>query len=94
MVNEACSLNFYAGEEKFVEARIVPSRKNETAVIICAAYELTAGGETCERGNCEVNVDKIRILLKTDKAGIYSLKITAKVGQETVIQKVSVAVRR
>lgn len=96
MICETCGLDFFAGEEKFIEAKVVSAKRNETVVITSAAYELSKNSctEIAETGSCEVNGDTVRLLLRTSEAGAYSLKITAKVGAETVIQRVSVSVKR
>ena len=96
MIGETFGLTFFVGEEKFIEAKVVPSKKDETVVISYATYELSKNSctEIAETGSCEVNSDTVRLLLRTSEAGTYSLKITAKVGAETVIQRVSVNVRR
>lgn len=96
MIGDICGLEFFAGEEKFVEAKVVPSKRNETVVVAYASYELSkkASGEVTEQGNCEVKGNTVRHLLRTNEVGTYSLKITAKVGLETVIQRVLVSVKR
>lgn len=96
MIDKVYSLTFYEGEEKFIEATVVPVRECEKAVVLYASYELSKNGYrvVVERGNCETDGNKIRILLKTDNAGTYNLKITAKIGKETVIQRVAVNVER
>lgn len=87
------SLNFNEGEIKYVKAKVVPQCRCETVVILSAVYELIAtSGEVVERGTCETNGSNISILLKTEIAGSYKLKITAKVGKETIIQKAHVYV--
>lgn len=96
MIGEASALNFYQGEEKYVEARAAAAKRNETVTILSAAYELSKNGytEVVETGECDVRGDRIRFLLRTNEAGTYSLKITVKAGEETIIQRVPVSVKR
>lgn len=96
MLGDVSALNFFQGEEKYVEARAAAAKKNETVTITSATYELSKKSDenAVETGDCEIRGDRIRFLLKTSEAGTYSLKITVKTGAETVIQRVPVSVKR
>lgn len=91
MINH--SLSFHEGEVKYVKAKVVPQHRSETVVVMSAIYQLIAtGGKVVESGICEVDGNNLSILLNTENAGSYELKITAKVGKETIIQKAYVYV--
>lgn len=96
MIGEVVGFCFYAGEEKYVEAKAAAAKRNQTVVIDSAMYELSkkAGGDVVETGECEIRGDKVRFLLRTAEVGTYSLKITVSAGEETIIQRVPVSVKR
>lgn len=85
--------DFYVGEKKYVSARVQPKKHGEIAVITSAVYELLDGETVIESGNCTIDKDTVEILLATDTAGFYTLKIIFTVGVETIIGKTTVAVR-
>lgn len=86
-------IQFYCGEVKYITATVRTANPNETVVVSEAKYELIDSREnTVEQGACETDGAEIRVLLGIDTAGIYTLKITVKIGKETVIQKAGVSV--
>lgn len=85
-------LYFFVGEKKFVGSSVMSEDKNEVVVINDATYELKDGNTVIEQGKCEIKEDKMSCLLKTDKAGIYELMITAIVGAEIIKQRARVYV--
>lgn len=85
---------FYSGEIKYISAMVNPRNPNELVVISEAKYELIdSTGQVVEAGDCEIEKREIRLLLGINKAGQYTLKLTVKIGKETVIQKSEVTVR-
>ena len=87
-------IQFYPGEMKYITATVSPRNPNETVVISEAKYELIDSRKnTVEQGECETDKNEIRLLLGIDQEGYYTLKITVKIGKETVIQKAGVSVR-
>ncbi|MCM1544861.1 MAG: hypothetical protein NC110_06115 [Ruminococcus sp.] len=91
----ADKIEFYAGEERLIEAVIRPANPREIAVVTAARYELSEqyDGKKVESGSCEIDGAKISALLKMQKAGSYKLKIIAAVGRETYIETAAVIVR-
>lgn len=87
-------IQFICGEVKYITATVRTMNPNETVVINEAKYELIDSRKnTVEQGDCETEKNEIRLLLGIDQEGYYTLKITVKIGKETVIQKAGVTVR-
>lgn len=87
-------IRFFAGEVKYITASVVPRNPREIVVVTDAKYELINArtNEAAESGSCSVSGSEISALLGISEVGIYSLKLTVKVGAETFIQKASVYV--
>lgn len=87
-------IDFYAGEEKYIDLVVRPTDPREIVVVTNAAYELTNqyDDKAVLNGQCEIDGDKISVLLKVIEAGRYELKITFKVGKETRIEKARIEV--
>lgn len=84
---------FYSGEIKYISAMVNPRNPNDLVIISEAKYELIdSKGQLVETGDCEIENREIRLLLGINKAGQYTLKLTVKIGKETVIQKADVMV--
>lgn len=87
------NIQFYSGEVKTITATVMPRNPNDTVVISEAVYELIDSRKnTVEKGTCETDKNEISLLLGIDTEGLYTLKITVKIGKETVIQKAGVTV--
>lgn len=87
-------IQFYCGEVKYITATVRTTNPNDTVVVSEAKYELSdSQGNIVEQGGCEAEKSEIRLLLGIDREGYYTLKITVKIGKETVIQKAGVSVR-
>lgn len=87
-------IQFYCGEVKYITATVRTTNPNDTVVVSEAKYELSdSQGNVVEQGSCEAEKNEIRLLLGIDAQGYYTLKITVKIGKETVIQKAGVSVR-
>lgn len=87
-------IQFYCGEVKYITATVRTANPNETVVVSEAKYELSDSRKNIvEQGSCEAEKNEIRLLLGIDTQGYYTLKITVKIGKETVIQKAGVTVR-
>lgn len=87
-------IKFYDGEDRIVSMKAVPQNRKETVVIRTAKYKLIdlETEEIVESGSLEINGEEMIAKLKWDKEGEYVLKITAKIGRETYIDKVRVRV--
>lgn len=87
-------ISFYCGEVKYISATVVPQNTNEVVVISSAEFELSdSSGAVVESGACEISGTTLKLLLSVTNAGYYTLKITVKIGKETVIQKTRIKVR-
>lgn len=87
-------ISFYSGEVKYISATVMPQNPNEVVVISSAVFELCeSNGEVIESGICEVSGTTLKLLLSVTKKGYFILKITVKIGKETVIQKTRIKVR-
>ncbi|MGN1418142.1 MAG: hypothetical protein ACI4W6_02310 [Acutalibacteraceae bacterium] len=88
------AIEFFSGEVKYITACVHTRNPNDTVVISSAKYELfDMEKNIIESGECETEKNNIKLLLGVSTCGMFYLKITAKIGRETVIQKVRVAVR-
>ena len=90
-------ISFYCGEVKYISATVVPQNTNEVVVISSAEFELSdSSGAVVESGACEISGTQIKMLLSVTNVETicyYTLKITVKIGKETVIQKTRIKVR-
>ena len=85
------NLSFYAGEEKYVTATLSSIDPDEIVVIKEADFELTdCKGTMVSAGACEIRGQEISVLLPIERPGSYTLKLTVKVGRETIIEKVDI----
>lgn len=85
------NLSFYAGEEKYVTATLSSIDPDEIVVINEAGFELTdCKGTIVSGGVCEIRGQEISVLLLIERPGSYTLKLTVKVGRETIIEKVNI----
>ena len=85
------NLSFYAGEEKYVTATLSSIDPDEIVVIKEAGFELTdCKGTMVSTGVCEIRGQEISVLLPIERPGSYTLKLTVKVGRETIIEKVNI----
>ena len=85
------NLSFYAGEEKYVTATLSSIDPDEIVVITEAGFELTdCKGTMVSTGVCEIRGQEISVLLPIERPGSYTLKLTVKVGKETIIEKVGI----
>lgn len=85
------NLSFYAGEEKYVTATLSSIDPDEIVVINEAGFELTdCKGTMVSSGVCEIRGQEISVLLPVERPGSYTLKLTVKVGKETIIEKVNI----
>lgn len=85
------NLSFYAGEEKYVTATLSSIDPDEIVVINEANFELTdCKGTIVSGGVCEIRGQEISVLLPIERPGSYTLKLTVKVGRETIIEKVNI----
>ena len=85
------NLSFYAGEEKYVTATLSSIDPDEIVVIKEAGFELTdCKGSLVSEGVCEIRGQEISVLLPIERPGSYTLKLTVKVGRETIIEKVNI----
>lgn len=85
------NLSFYAGEEKYVTATLSSIDPDEIVVIKEADFELTdCKGTLVSSGVCEIRGQEISVLLPIERPGSYTLKLTVKVGRETIIEKVNI----
>ena len=85
------NLSFYAGEEKYVTATLSSIDPDEIVVIKEAGFELTdCKGTIVSDGVCEIRGQEISVLLPIERPGSYTLKLTVKVGRETIIEKVNI----
>lgn len=85
------NLSFYAGEEKYVTATLSSIDPDEIVVIKEAGFELTdCKGNIVSAGVCEIRGQEISVLLPIERPGSYTLKLTVKVGRETIIEKVNI----
>lgn len=85
------NLSFYAGEEKYVTATLSSIDPDEIVVIKEAGFELTdCKGNIVSAGVCEIRGQEISVLLPIESPGSYTLKLTVKVGRETIIEKVAI----
>ena len=85
------NLSFYAGEEKYVTATLSSIDPDEIVVIKEAGFELTdCKGNMVSAGVCEIRGHEISVLLPVERPGSYSLKLTVKVGRETIVEKVNI----
>lgn len=92
-------IDFYQGEVKQVTAVVKAKNPYDTVVVTSAKYSLTSAEcdkekTEVESGECEIDGNKLTILLSTEECGVYELKITVNVGRETIIQKAYVYVGR
>lgn len=86
-------IQFFCGEVKYITATVRTTNPNETVVVSEAKYELSdSQRNVVEQGDCEAEKSEIRLLLGIDTQGYYTLKITVKIGRETVIQKAGITV--
>lgn len=76
------SRNFYLGEDKYVDFEI-RSKSLHTIVITSATYELKQQNTIVLSGQCEINGDRISILLEPPERGQYILEMTYTVAPET-----------
>lgn len=87
-------INFYIGEEKYVDANIVSKNKLDTIVVNEATYELSStDGTVIDSGNPTIDGTKLTMLIKPPSTGVYKLKITVKVGPETIIEQANIQVK-
>ena len=87
-------ISFYCGEVKYISATVTPQNTNEVVVISSAEFELSDSScAVVESGACEISGTQIKLLLSVTNVGYYTLKITVKIGKETVIQKTRIKVR-
>lgn len=85
------NLSFYAGEEKYVTATLSSIDPDEIVVIKEAGFELTdCKGNIVSAGVCEIRGQEISVLLPIERPGSYTMKLTVKVGRETIIEKVNI----
>ena len=85
------NVSFYAGEEKYVTATISPIDPDEIVVIKEAGFELTdCKGNMVSAGVCEIRGQEISVPLPIERPGSYILKLTVRVGRETIIEKVAI----
>ena len=85
------NLSFYAGEEKYVTATLSSIDPDEIVVIKEAGFELTdCKGTLVSTGVCEIRGQEISVLLPIERPGSYTLKLTVRVGRETIIEKVNI----
>lgn len=85
------NLSFYAGEEKYVTATLSSIDPDEIVVIKEAGFELTdCKGNIVSAGVCEIRGQEISVLLPIERPGSYTLKLTVRVGRETIIEKVNI----
>lgn len=85
------NLSFYAGEEKYVTATLSSIDSDEIVVIKEAGFELTdCKGTLVSSGVCEIRGQEISVLLPIERPGSYTLKLTVRVGRETIIEKVAI----
>ena len=85
------NLSFYAGEEKYVTATLSSIDPDEIVVIKEAGFELTdCKGTMVSTGVCEIRGQEISVLLPIERPGSYTMKLTVKVGRETIIEKVNI----
>ena len=85
------NLSFYAGEEKYVMATLSSIDPDEIVVIKEADFELTdCKGTMVSAGACEIRGQEISVPLPIERPGSYTLKLTVKVGRETIIEKVAI----
>lgn len=81
------------GEEKYVTATIKPKRNSDVVVVTRATYELIDEyKQVVETGSCDIDGKELSVLLEPEKAGIYKLKMTVKVGPETIIKTCEIKV--
>ena len=60
-------------------------------VIKEAGFELTdCTGNIVSAGVCEIRGQEISVLLPIERPGSYTLKLTVRVGRETIIEKVNI----
>lgn len=88
------TIEFYAGEKKYIDILVVPKNQNDTVVINSAVYELLKEEEVVETNDCKTDGAHIEILLGIDIEDVYTLKVTVIIGAETFIQKSTIVVRR
>ena len=85
------NLSFYAGEEKYVTATLSSIDPDEIVVIKEAGFELTdCKGNIVSAVVCEIRGQEISVLLPIERPGSYTLKLTVRVGRETIIEKVNI----
>lgn len=78
------SRSYLVGEKKYIEFEIT-SCEDETVIITDASYVLKKDGFiVVETGKAEVDDDEIRILLDTDKPGVFMLEVTVTIPPETI----------
>lgn len=78
---------FILGEEKYLDFE-VRSKSLHTIVITSAYYKLMRGANVILSGNCEINGDRISILLEPPERGDYVLELTYTVAPETRKEKI------
>lgn len=87
-------IHFFLGETKYITATVYTLNPNDTVVISDSKYELfDSKKNVVEIGECEIEKNEVKLLLGINSPGFYTLKITVKIGKETVIQKAGVTVR-
>lgn len=87
-------INFYLGEEKYINAKVVPKNNDDIIIVNSAEYTLTdTNGNVVDSGTCEIDGINLIMLLSPDGVGTYKLKITARVGAETIIEKSHISVK-
>ena len=87
-------IDFYLGEEKYVTAQIVPKKSSDVVVVTEATYELiNQYKKIVDSGTCDIDGKVLTILLAPVDVGSYTLKISARVGAERIIEKSVVNVR-
>lgn len=79
-------LEFFAGEKQYVEVTVKAKKTNEIAVVNSALYELIncKDEKTVDGGNCEIESNKLKILLDLVESGTYKLIVTARIGVEII----------
>ena len=84
-------IQFYAGEDKHVRL-MVHATNGELFVIRTARWQLYCAGELEAEGDCAIDEHVIDAKISPSRKTTYQLNITYQVADETLIERVEVAV--
>lgn len=84
-------VEFYAGEDKHVKL-MVHSTADDEFTIQSATWELSMAGQVESSGECAINEHVIDVKIFPQRKGIYRLVIKYRIADETLVEKLEVAV--